>query len=87
MATIHDDNDIAVAVLLEELKDKNLNIKISAVFGLGIAAAGTQNQRVMDALLEVIQDFSYGFELSAFISLSFPSFLDFSKITCKFCNP
>ena len=70
LATIHDDNDIAVAVLLEELKDKNLNIKISAVFGLGIAAAGTQNQRVMDALLEVIQDFSYGFELSAFISLA-----------------
>lgn len=70
LATIHDDNDIAVAVLLEELKDKNLNIKISAVFGLGIAAAGTQNQAVMDALLEVIQDFSYGFELSAFISLA-----------------
>ena len=70
LATIHDDNDVAVAVLLEEIKDKNLNIKVSALFGLGIAAAGTQNQRLLDPLLEVFQDFSYGFEVSAFVSLA-----------------
>ena len=67
---IHDDNDIAVAVLLEELKDKNLNIKISSLFGLGLAAAGTQNESLMPPLLDEFQDFSYGFEVSAFISLA-----------------
>ena len=70
LSNIHDDNDIAVAVLLEEIKDKNLNIIISALFGLGIAAAGTQNEKLINPLLEVFQDFSYGFEVSAFVSLA-----------------
>ena len=70
LTSIHDDNDIAVAVLLEELQDKNLNIKISALFGLGLAAAGTQNENLMTPLLEIFQDFSYGFEVSAFVSLA-----------------
>ena len=33
LSNIHDENDLAVAILLEELSDKNLNVKISAVFG------------------------------------------------------
>ena len=70
LATLHDDNDIAVAVLLEELQDKNLSIKISALFGLGIAAAGTQNEKLLNPILEIFQDFSYGFEVSAFVSLA-----------------
>ena len=70
LSNIHDDNDIAVAVLLEEIQDKNLNVKISALFGLGLAAAGTQNQNLIAPLLEVFQDFSYGFEVSAFVSLA-----------------
>ncbi|MCQ2973140.1 MAG: hypothetical protein MJ209_07785, partial [archaeon] len=69
LTRIHDDNDVAVAVLLEELQDKNLTVKISALFGLGLAAAGTQNEELVQPLLDVFQDFSYGFELSAFISL------------------
>ena len=70
LSNIHDENDVAVAVLLEELKDKNLNIKISALFGLGLAAAGTQNEKILKALYDVFQDFSYGFEVSAFVSLA-----------------
>ena len=70
LSNIHDDNDVAVAVLLEELQDKNLNIKISALFGLGLAAAGTQNEKLFNPLLDVFQDFSYGFEVSAFVSLA-----------------
>ena len=70
LSNIHDDNDIAVAVLLEELQDKNLNVKISALFGLGLAAAGTQNEKLFNPLLDVFQDFSYGFEVSAFVSLT-----------------
>ena len=70
LSNIHDDNDIAVAVLLEELQDKNLNVKISALFGLGLAAAGTQKEKLFNPLLDVFQDFSYGFEVSAFVSLA-----------------
>ena len=70
LSNIHDDNDIAVAVLLEELQDKNLNVKISALFGLGLAAAGTQNEKLFNPLLDIFQDFSYGFEVSAFVSLA-----------------
>ena len=67
---IHDENDVAIAVLLEELKDKNLDIKISAVFGLGLAAAGSQNQKLHEILNGLLGDFSYGFEMSAFVSLA-----------------
>ena len=67
---IHDENDVAVAILLEELKDKNLDIKISAVFGLGLAAAGSQNQKLHEILNGLLGDFSYGFEMSAFVSLA-----------------
>ena len=70
LSSIHDDNDIAVAVLLEELQDKNLTIKVSALFGLALAAAGTQKETLINPLLDVFQDFSYGFEVSAFISLA-----------------
>ncbi len=67
---VHDENEVAIAVLLEELKDKNLDIKISAVFGLGLAAAGSQNQKLHEILIGVLGDFSYGFEMSAFVSLA-----------------
>ena len=67
---IHDENEVAVAVLLEELLDKNLDVKISAVFGLGLAAAGSQNKKLHEILIGVLGDFSYGFEMSAFVSLA-----------------
>ena len=53
LSNIHDDNDIAVAVLLAELQDKNINIKISALFGLWLAAAGIQNEKILNSILEV----------------------------------
>ena len=67
---IHDENDVAVAVLFEELLDKNIDVKISAVFGLGLAAAGSQNKALHETLIKVLEDFSYGFEMSAFVSLA-----------------
>ena len=67
---IHDENDVAVAVLLDELSDKNLDVKISAVFGLGLAAAGSQNKQLHEILNGVLEDFSYGFEMSVLVSLS-----------------
>ena len=67
---VHEENEIAEAVLLEELLDKNLDIKISAVFGLGLAAAGSQSKKLNEILIGVLGDFSYGFEMSAFVSLA-----------------
>ena len=67
---IKEENDLAIAVLLEEILDKNINIKISALFGLGLAACGTQNDKLFDPIREALQDFSYGFEVSAFASLT-----------------
>lgn len=68
---IHDDNDTAIAALIDELKDKNLKIKISALIGIGLAAAGTQNDELQEPLFAQFKDFSYGFELSAFVCLAF----------------
>ena len=70
LSGIHDENDVAVAVLLEELSDKNLDVKISAIFGLALAAAGSQNLTLYEKLNNLLGDFSYGFEMSAFISLA-----------------
>lgn len=71
LSSIHDPNDIGVALLLEELKDKNLAVKSSAIFGLGLAASGTKDENLIQPLLDVFQDFQYGFEVSALISLAF----------------
>jgi 26S proteasome regulatory subunit N1 len=68
---VRDENNIAFAMLSEQLKDKNLTVKTSALFGLGLAYAGSQNDDLSEPLLEVLEDFSFGFEASAFTSLSF----------------
>lgn len=39
--------------------------------GLGFAAVGTQNEDLKEVLLEVFQDFQYGFEVSAFTALCY----------------
>jgi 26S proteasome regulatory subunit N1 len=68
---VRDENNIAFAMLSEQLKDKNLTVKTSALLGLGLAYAGSQNDDLNAPLLEVLEDFAYGFEASAFSSLSF----------------
>jgi 26S proteasome regulatory subunit N1 len=49
----------------------SLTVKISAIFGLGLAYAGSQNDDLRDPLDKVLEDFSFGFEVSAFISLTY----------------
>ena len=67
---IKEENDLVVAVLLEELLDKNITIKISALFGLGLAACGSQNESLIEPLRACLEDCSYGFEVSAFTCLA-----------------
>ena len=38
-----------IAVLLKELEDNNLNIKISSLLGLGIVCVGSQKERINGA--------------------------------------
>jgi len=46
-------------------------VKISALFGLALANAGTQNKDLGDALLPILEDFSFGFEVAAFVSIAY----------------
>lgn len=38
---------------------------------MGLAYAGTQNAELGDALLPILEDFSFGFEVAAFVSLAY----------------
>lgn len=49
----------------------SLTVKISALFGLGLAYAGSQNDDLNEPLVNVLEDFSYGFEVSAITSIAF----------------
>lgn len=42
---------------------------MSSIFGLGLAYACTQNKTVLDELTKVLEDFSFGYDVSAFTSL------------------
>ena len=53
------------------MQDKNLTVKVSALFGLCLAAAGTQNDKLIQPLLDIFQDFQFGFAVSSFVYLSF----------------
>ena len=68
---VRDENNVAFAILTDQFKDKNVTVKVSALFGIGLAYAGSQNDDLSQPLLEVLEDFAFGFEVSAFTSLSF----------------
>jgi 26S proteasome regulatory subunit N1 len=68
---IRDENNIAYAILTEQLKDKNATVVISALLGLGLAYAGSQNDDLLEPLMEVIENFSFGLDVFAYCSLAF----------------
>jgi len=68
---IRDENNIAYAILTEQLKDKNANVVMSALLGLGLAYAGSQNEDLFEPLMEVIENFSFGLDVFAYCSLAF----------------
>lgn len=47
----------------------SLTVKLTALLGLGLAYAGTQNEDLKSTLSESLEDFSFGFDVSAFTSL------------------
>ena len=46
-------------------------MKITALFGLSLAYAGTKNPEANQILTEVLEDFSFGYDVSGFASLAF----------------
>lgn len=47
-----------------------MTVKITSIFGLGLAYAGTQNPDLNPVLNEVLEDFSFGYDVSGFTSLA-----------------
>jgi len=68
---IRDENNVAFAILAEQLKDKNATVVMSALLGLGLAYAGSQNDDLLEPLMEVIENFSFGLDVFAYCSLAF----------------
>ena len=48
---------ILLVIVLEELEDNNLNIKISSLLGLGIDCVGSQKDELMELILKILQKF------------------------------
>ncbi len=48
-----------------------MTVKITSIFGLALAYAGTRNPELNQVFTEVLEDFSYGYDVSGFASLAF----------------
>lgn len=46
-------------------------MKITSIFGLALAYAGTRNPELNQIFTEVLEDFSFGYDVSGFASLGF----------------
>lgn len=47
----------------------SLTVKISSLFGLSLAYAGTKNDEVRECFVTCLEDFSFGYDVSAFCSI------------------
>ena len=61
------DSDPAMALLGEEdnLSHKNMNIRVSAIMGLGLAYAGSNKEELLEMLLPIVTDTNLDMQLSA----------------------
>lgn len=66
------DSDPAMALLGEEdnLSHKNMNIRVSAIMGLGLAYAGSNKEELLEMLLPIVTDTNLDMQLSAMAALS-----------------
>lgn len=67
---ITSDMDAAQALLSEHLESKDADMKLAAVFGLGLAYAGTAREDVLELLMPIIVEGSQSIELVAHACLS-----------------
>ncbi|TKA79347.1 26S proteasome regulatory subunit rpn-1 [Cryomyces minteri] len=64
------DADPALALLGDELQNKNPAIRVAAIMGLGLAYAGSKNEGLLEFLLPMVTDTSLEMQLSAMAALS-----------------
>ncbi|KAF2121132.1 26S proteasome non-ATPase-like protein regulatory subunit 2 [Lophiotrema nucula] len=66
------DSDPAMALLGDEdqLNNKNVNIRVASIMGLGLAYAGSNKTELLDLLLPIIADSGLDMQLSAMAALS-----------------
>ncbi|KAG1181581.1 hypothetical protein G6F36_009786 [Rhizopus arrhizus] len=67
---VREESDPALALLSEHLESGSVAIKQAAVFGLGLAYAGSARTEVADLLLPIVSDTALSMELSSMAALS-----------------
>ncbi len=62
-SSVRNESDPAIALLSEHINDKNVQIRISAILGLGLAYAGTAREDIRDLLLPLVSDLGLSSEI------------------------
>ncbi|RCH78896.1 proteasome regulatory particle base subunit, partial [Rhizopus stolonifer] len=68
--SVREESDPALALLSEHIESGSTAIKQAAVFGLGLAYAGSARTEIADLLLPIVSDTSLSMELSSMAALS-----------------
>ncbi|ORX53624.1 26S proteasome regulatory complex, non-ATPase subcomplex, Rpn1 subunit [Hesseltinella vesiculosa] len=67
---VREESDPALALLSEPIEGGNPHVRHAAIFGLGIAYAGSAREEVADLLLPIVSDTSLSMELSSVAALA-----------------
>lgn len=69
---VRDDADAACALLADDdmLGNKNINVRMASIMGLGLAYAGSNHMEVLEILLPLVTDTGVEMQLSAMAALS-----------------
>ncbi|CEG72168.1 Putative 26S proteasome regulatory subunit N1 [Rhizopus microsporus] len=67
---VREESDPALALLSEHLEGGSVAVKQAAIFGLGLAYAGSSRPELSDLLLPIVSDTSLSMELSSMAALS-----------------
>nr|CAG8486222.1 2988_t:CDS:10 [Entrophospora candida] len=67
---VRNENDPAFALLSEHIESPNLNMRICAIVGLGMAYAGSHREDIQDILLPLVSDTNLSMEIASVAALS-----------------
>ncbi|CAJ0745231.1 6084_t:CDS:10 [Entrophospora sp. SA101] len=67
---VRNENDPAFALLSEHIESSNLNMRICAIVGLGMAYAGSHREDIQDILLPLVSDTNLSMEIASVAALS-----------------
>ncbi|KAF2199897.1 26S proteasome regulatory complex, non-ATPase subcomplex, Rpn1 subunit [Delitschia confertaspora ATCC 74209] len=64
------ESDPAMGLIVEELNNKSVNVRMASIMGLGLAYAGSNKEELLEFLLPIVSDTSIDIKLSAMAALS-----------------